>query len=82
MVVCEWNLGIVDWPVCFAVSVLQESSVENRENLQKEQEIESSGTQSPSSLSANVYDQEMTDPMDFLNAAVSVAIQKKGLTYA
>jgi len=67
--------------------MLQESSADNLENLQKEQENESSIASSSSSLSvetssiSNPYEEELRDPMDFLNAAVSVAIQKKGLSY-
>ncbi|KAL1506182.1 hypothetical protein ABEB36_005589 [Hypothenemus hampei] len=65
-------------------SILQESSDDNLQNLQKEQETDSS----PSSMSldtsssiSNPYEADLGDPVDFLNAAVSVAIQKKGLTY-
>ncbi|XP_050303338.1 uncharacterized protein LOC126741075 [Anthonomus grandis grandis] len=57
-------------------SNFQDSNVDNMENLQKEQEIENS-----SDSRAYECEVDLNDPMDFLNAAVSVAIQKKGLTY-
>lgn len=65
-------------------SVLQESSSDNLENLRKEQENDSSSSSlsvdTTSSIS-NLYEGELGDPIEFLNAAVSVAIHKKGLTY-
>lgn len=68
--------------------IFQESSADNLDNLQKEQENESSVASNSSSMSvetassiSNPYETDLGDPMDFLNAAVAVAIQKKGLTY-
>ncbi|CAG9772959.1 unnamed protein product [Ceutorhynchus assimilis] len=62
----------------------QEPAVDNLENLQKEQENELLVGSSSSSLSVETAS-PMSNPfeaeLDFLNAAVSVAIQKKGLTY-
>ncbi|XP_066252607.1 serine-rich adhesin for platelets-like isoform X1 [Euwallacea similis] len=68
----------------YSSQILQESSTDNLENLQKEQETQSlSSSMSPASASSisNTYEGDSGDPMDFLNAAVSVAIQKKGLSY-
>ncbi|XP_030763881.1 uncharacterized protein LOC115888327 [Sitophilus oryzae] len=69
-------------------SNIQESTCDNYENIQKEHENESSVASTSSSMSvdtvssvSNPYDEDIGDEMNFLNAAVSVAIQKKGLTY-
>ncbi|XP_076260754.1 uncharacterized protein LOC143196716 isoform X2 [Rhynchophorus ferrugineus] len=69
-------------------SITLESTCDNYENLQKEQENESSVASTSSSMSidtvssiSNHYEEDLGDPMNFLNAAVTVAIQKKGLTY-
>ncbi|KAJ8953144.1 hypothetical protein NQ318_017171 [Aromia moschata] len=71
---------------------IEESTLDNFENYQneliKEQEINSSASTADSisydsniSNQADEVDLEIGDPMDFLDAAVSVAIQKKGLSY-
>lgn len=66
---------------------LEEFRQDNFENYHKEQESHgsqencNSDSMSSDSNVGNKTDLEMDDPMDFLNAAVSVAIQKKGLSY-
>ncbi|XP_060526612.1 uncharacterized protein LOC132702162 [Cylas formicarius] len=62
---------------------------ENYENYQRERENEFSVTSTSSSTSggtpssnSNQFEEDLSDQMDFLNAAVSVAIQEKGLTYS
>ncbi|KAJ8931009.1 hypothetical protein NQ314_016130 [Rhamnusium bicolor] len=71
---------------------IEESTLDNFENYQneliKEQEnISNSSTADSMSCDSSISNQadegdlDLGDPMDFLNAAVSVAIQKKGLSY-